>query len=184
MFLIYHNDSSVAKHLLGMCFCFLIGFDSLLSNATRLKPQCIFTMIKKIHTMISACPTQKFKLLLTSFLEFCFLFVNGWSLLSYSSLIFNVKRDTWGFVRFVWKNIKKRIIPEATGEEIMHHALLNFKEWRLIEMHKKLVFYWLNRIKAAVHSQRIIIELVLHCNSFTKSLYQIHLSRLDLLIWL
>ena len=104
------------------------------------------------------------------FLEFCFLFVNGWSLLSYSSLIFNVKRDTWGFVRFVWKNIKKRIIPKATGEEIMHHALLNFKEWRLIEMHKKLVFYWLNRIKAAVYSQRIIIELVLHCNSFTKSL--------------
>ena len=118
-------------------------------------------------------------------LEFCFLFVNGWSLLSYSSLIFNVKRDTWGVCAFCLKKYKKkRIIPEATGEEIMHHALLNFKEWRLIEMHKKLVFYWLNRIKAAVHSQRIIIELVLHCNSFTKSLYQIHLSRLDLLIWL
>ena len=105
-------------------------------------------------------------------LEFCFLFVNGWSLPSYSTLIFNVKRDTWGVCTFCLKKyMKKRIIPEATGEEIMHHALLNFKEWRLIEMHKKLVFYWLNRIKAAVHSQRIIIELVLHCNSFTKSLY-------------
>jgi len=39
-----------------------------------------------------------------------------------------VKRDTWGLYVLFEKIGIKRIMPEATGEEIMHHALLNFKE--------------------------------------------------------
>ena len=168
-----------------MCFCFSIGLDSLLSYSTRFKPQCIFTMIKKnlqwyrhVQQRSFSYSWQVFKNFVSSYLwmaEVCVL-IRPW---------FLMWKETLGGLYVLFEKIWiKRIMPEATGEEIMHHALLNFKEWRLIEMHKKLVFYWLNRIKAAVHSQRIIIELVLHCNSFTKSLYQIHLSRLDLLIWL
>ena len=123
---------------------------------------------------------------------FFFLFVNGWSLLSYSTLIFNVKRDTWGLYVLFEKNINKKNNARGYWEEIMHHALLNFKEWRLIEMHKKFVFYRLNRIKAAVHPQRVIIELVFQCNSFKKIVVKYHVtdflfkilqSRLDFLTW-